>query len=70
VDRVLRRLLGLDLKALQYAEGKVFVDTAVREVGMNDFNRVWESAETLPTRQEIREPMAWVQRIHGTTAIA
>jgi coenzyme F420 biosynthesis associated uncharacterized protein len=70
VDRVLRRLLGLDLKALQYAEGKVFVDTAVREVGMSGFNRVWESAQALPTRQEIREPMAWVQRIHGTTAIA
>jgi coenzyme F420 biosynthesis associated uncharacterized protein len=70
VDRVLRRLLGLDLKALQYAEGKVFVDTAVREVGMSGFNRVWESARALPTRQEIREPMAWVQRIHGTTAIA
>ncbi len=32
---VLRRLLGLDLKALQYAEGKVFVDTAVRELGMD-----------------------------------
>jgi coenzyme F420 biosynthesis associated uncharacterized protein len=70
VDRVLRRLLGLDLKALQYAEGKVFVDTAVREVGMTGFNRVWESPQTLPTRQEIREPMAWVHRIHGTTAIA
>jgi coenzyme F420 biosynthesis associated uncharacterized protein len=70
VDRVLRRLLGLDLKALQYAEGKVFVDTAVREVGMAGFNRVWESPETLPTRQEIRDPMAWVRRIHGATAIA
>jgi coenzyme F420 biosynthesis associated uncharacterized protein len=70
VDRVLRRLLGLDLKALQYAEGKVFVDTAVREVGMAGFNRVWESPATLPTRQEIREPLAWVHRIHGTSAIA
>ena len=70
VDRVLRRLLGLDLKALQYAEGKVFVDTAVREVGMAGFNRVWESPATLPTRQEIREPMTWVRRIHGSTAIA
>ena len=70
VDRVLRRLLGLDLKALQYAEGKVFVDTAVREVGMAGFNRVWESPATLPTRQEIREPLAWVERIHGSTAIA
>jgi coenzyme F420 biosynthesis associated uncharacterized protein len=70
VDRALRRLLGLDLKALQYAEGKVFVDTAVREVGMAGFNRVWESPATLPTRQEIREPMTWVRRIHGSTAIA
>ena len=70
VDRVLRRLLGLDLKALQYAEGKVFVDAAVREVGMAGFNRVWESPETLPTRQEIREPLAWVRRVHGASAIA
>jgi coenzyme F420 biosynthesis associated uncharacterized protein len=70
IDRILRRLLGLDLKALQYAEGKVFVDTAVREVGMADFNRVWESPATLPTRQEIREPLAWVQRIHGAAGPA
>lgn len=70
VDRVLRRLLGLDLKALQYAEGKAFVDTAVREAGMAGFNRVWQSPETLPTRQEIREPARWLRRVHGTTAIA
>ena len=70
IDRILRRLLGLDLKALQYAEGKVFVDTAVRELGMTGFNRVWESPATLPTRQEIREPMTWVRRMSGTTAIA
>src|SRR3954468_11957396 len=70
VDRALRRMLGLDLKALQYAEGKVFVDTVVREVGMAGFNRVWESPDTLPTRQEIREPLAWVRRVHGSTAIA
>jgi coenzyme F420 biosynthesis associated uncharacterized protein len=65
VDRALRRMLGLDLKALQYAEGKVFVDTAVREVGMTGFNRVWESRDTLPTREEIRDPMSWVRRVHG-----
>jgi coenzyme F420 biosynthesis associated uncharacterized protein len=65
VDRVLRRLLGLDLKALQYAEGKVFVDTVVREVGMDGFNRIWESPQTLPTRTEIRDPHAWVRRVHG-----
>ena len=68
MDRLLRRLLGLDLKALQYAEGKVFVDTAVAQVGMAGFNRVWESPETLPTRQEVREPLAWVRRVHGPAA--
>jgi len=65
----LRQVLGLDLKALQYAEGKVFVDTAVRELGMTGFNRVWESPATLPTRAEIKAPMGWVRRIDGTPAL-
>ena len=69
LDQLLRRLLGLDLKALQYAEGKVFVDTCVREIGMTGFNRVWESPATLPTREEIRAPLEWVRRIHGPKAI-
>jgi coenzyme F420 biosynthesis associated uncharacterized protein len=69
LDRVLRQVLGLDLKALQYAEGKRFVDTAVRELGMAGFNRVWESPATLPTRQEIREPLLWVARLSGPPAI-
>ena len=37
-------------------------------VGMEAFNRVWESPETLPTRQEIRDPLAWVRRLHGPAA--
>ena len=62
VERLLRRLLGLDLKALQYAEGKAFVDAAVAAVGMESFNRVWTSPEMLPTRAEIRAPLEWVAR--------
>ena len=69
LDRFLRKALGMDLKALQYAEGKVFVDTAVRELGMDGFNRVWESPATLPTRVEIQQPMDWVRRISGTPAL-
>lgn len=65
LDRVLRRVLGLDLKALQYAEGKVFVDHCVDAVGMAAFNKVWESPATLPTREEIRRPQQWVERVHG-----
>ena len=68
VDRLLRRLLGLDLKALQYAEGSRFVRECVAAVGMDGFNRVWESPDTLPTRAEIREPLTWVRRLHGAAA--
>ena len=68
LDRLLRRLLGLDLKALQYAEGSVFVRRCVEEVGMDGFNQVWESPETLPTREEIRAPQLWVRRVHGGAA--
>lgn len=67
-ERLLRRLLGLDLKAKQYAEGSRFVAAAVEAVGMEGFNRVWESAETLPSLQEVRAPRAWVERVHGAAA--
>jgi coenzyme F420 biosynthesis associated uncharacterized protein len=68
VERYVRRLLGLDLKARQYAEGSRFVAHVVDAVGMDAFNRVWESAETLPTLEEIREPGAWVRRVVGQAA--
>lgn len=70
LERLLRRLLGLDLKALQYAEGSRFVAATVAEVGMAGFNRVWESPDTLPTRAEITAPLDWVARVHGTAASA
>ncbi len=62
LDRLLRRVLGMDLKALQYAEGKAFVDHAVGALGMAGFNRVWESPAALPTREEVRAPQRWVDR--------
>ncbi|MFC7329250.1 zinc-dependent metalloprotease [Marinactinospora rubrisoli] len=63
LDKIIRQLLGLDLKMKQYEEGAAFVRTVVGEVGMADFNRVWESRETLPTMQEIRNPQEWIDRV-------
>jgi putative hydrolase len=68
LERLVRRVLGLDLKAKQYAEGSRFVAAAVAEVGMEGFNRVWDSAETLPTLVELRDPPSWVARVHGRAA--
>ncbi len=63
LDKAIRRLLGFDLKMKQYAEGSRFVRTVVEQVGMADFNRVWESPQTLPTLDEIKAPELWIDRV-------
>ncbi|ETK35358.1 zinc-dependent metalloprotease [Microbispora sp. ATCC PTA-5024] len=63
IDQLVRRLLGIELKMKQYAEGSRFVRTVVDEAGMESFNRVWTSPETLPDRQEIAEPRLWMSRV-------
>jgi len=65
LDRILRTLLGVDAKVKQYAAGAAFTRYVVDSVGMTGFNRVWESAETVPLRAEIGDPAAWVRRVHG-----
>lgn len=63
VDKVIRRLFGLDMKLRQYAEGEKFVRYVVDTSGMAAFNRVWEGPENLPTPDEIADPAAWVARV-------
>ncbi|MFC5644437.1 zinc-dependent metalloprotease [Kitasatospora cinereorecta] len=65
LDLVLRRLLGMDAKLRQYQDGAVFVRGVVERVGMSGFNRVWTSPNTLPTKEEIHDPAAWVTRVIG-----
>jgi coenzyme F420 biosynthesis associated uncharacterized protein len=63
-DRMIRRLLGLEDKMRQYRDGAKFVRGVVADVGMDGFNEVWTSPDTLPTPEEIADPRAWVRRIH------
>jgi len=65
VHRVLRALLGIDAKIAQYVRGKAFVDHVVGAVGMERFNAVWTSAETLPVDAEITAPDRWIRRVLG-----
>ncbi len=66
LDRALRRLLGIDVKMKQYAEGSRFVAAVVKSTGMDGFNRVWDSPQTLPTTAEVGDAAAWVARVHGS----
>ena len=65
VDKLLRRLLGLDDKMRQYKDGARFVRGVIDEVGMKGFNAVWTSPQTLPTPAEVADPGAWVRRVHA-----
>jgi coenzyme F420 biosynthesis associated uncharacterized protein len=68
LDRALRRLLGLDAKLRQYRDGERFVRTVVDEAGMDGFNKVWTSPNTLPTLDEIAKPERWVARVRPGAA--
>ncbi len=63
VDHVIRRLLGIDAKLRQYRDGERFVRGAVDLAGMDGFNQVWAGPASLPTKDEVADPAAWVARV-------
>ena len=65
MDRVLRKLLGLDAKMAQYRNGAVFVRGVIDQVGMDGLNKVWVEPSALPSKDEIADPERWVRRVHG-----
>ena len=64
IERMLRRLFGIEMKMKQYAEGASFVRAVVDRVGMAGLNRVWDGPELLPDAAEIRDPDRWLARVH------
>lgn len=63
IEKFIRSLLGLDAKMRQYSDGARFVRAVVDAAGMEGFNRVWESAEHLPTEPEIHDAKIWLERM-------
>ena len=70
VEQAIRRLLGIDLKMRQYADGARFVRAVVDQIGMDGFNKVWESPATIPTMSEISDPSAWIARVASGFTVA
>jgi coenzyme F420 biosynthesis associated uncharacterized protein len=63
LEKAVRRLLGIEVKLRQYAEGRRFVHAVVDKVGMDGFNKVWTSPLTLPRLDELTDPDGWVARV-------
>jgi coenzyme F420 biosynthesis associated uncharacterized protein len=69
-ERVIERLLGLNIKLLQYERGKRFCDAIVGKAGIEGLNRVWASPEALPTPGELENPTVWLERTKPATTAA
>jgi coenzyme F420 biosynthesis associated uncharacterized protein len=65
LEKAIRRILGIEVKMRQYAEGRKFVHGVVDRVGMAGFNKIFASPLTLPRLEELGDPDAWVARVHG-----
>ncbi len=61
-DPVFERLLGIEMKREQYAQGRAFCDTVVELTDEATLTRMWESADAMPSLPEIAEPRLWLAR--------
>jgi len=57
------RLIGLEMKLRQYEAGAAFIGGIERHAGWSTLDHAWESPETLPTREEIDNPVRWLERV-------
>ena len=60
---LLHRLMGLEAKEAQYADGAAFVRSVVARIGHEGLNVVWTDPALLPTPAEIAHPDVWVRRV-------
>jgi coenzyme F420 biosynthesis associated uncharacterized protein len=69
-QRIIERLLGFDMKLRQYEQGKRWADEVAGLAGIEGLNRVWRSADALPSADELQHPRAWLRRTEPPTLSA
>ncbi|MFZ2034636.1 MAG: zinc-dependent metalloprotease [Candidatus Dormiibacterota bacterium] len=62
IERLVLTITGLEMKMRQYEVGEHFAVGVVDRAGLSTLNRVWESAEMMPTLDELRHPERWLRR--------
>lgn len=64
-ERVLQRVIGMEMKYEQYAMGEAFMVAVDRRGGRDAVNKVWEREENLPSLDDLRDPDRWLERVHA-----
>jgi coenzyme F420 biosynthesis associated uncharacterized protein len=68
--RLLRRLIGLETKLKQYEQGEQFIAAVEKTAGPHGIDVCWQSADRLPSLDEIRDPQRWLDRVGLASATA
>jgi uncharacterized protein (DUF2342 family) len=63
VSGLLQKSLGIETKMRQYEVGEAFVDAVEREGGSRAIDAAWRGPESLPTVDELHDPIAWLTRV-------
>ena len=59
----LQRLMGLELKRSGFRKGSQFCAQIAERWGEDALSRVWETADHLPSIDELDDPVAWAARV-------
>ncbi|MGH2842991.1 MAG: zinc-dependent metalloprotease [Solirubrobacteraceae bacterium] len=62
LSKLLARVLGLEMKLRQYAQGKAFCDALVAAAGPRALTHLFSSAQALPSLAEVEDPAGWLAR--------
>jgi len=68
-ERVLFRLLGLDMKMRQYEVGRRFCQAVAERGGIEGLNRVWTGPDALPNLAELEAPAVWLARVESARVL-
>lgn len=61
-ERAFFKITGLDMKMQQYVQGEAFCDAVIAAGGMETLREVWSGPDSLPSLEEIRDPVRWLRR--------
>jgi coenzyme F420 biosynthesis associated uncharacterized protein len=61
--KVLQKVLGIEAKFQQYAQGEAFIAYVERHAGRDAIDAAWRGPQWLPTLAEIRAPQEWLDRV-------
>jgi coenzyme F420 biosynthesis associated uncharacterized protein len=62
MERLILTITGLEIKMRQYEVGEQFAVAVFDRAGLTTLNRVWESAEMMPSLDELKHPDVWLRR--------